>query len=125
MVNEVGIFFSMVFFLVGFSHMICPKEWEAFFRDLAEKTYAGLIIAMYSLPVGLVILSFHNSWVLEFPVFVTICGWILTLKSILYMLFPELPRKKILRRKHLRRDLQAVGGFMMLFGALSVFSYYW
>lgn len=125
MANEIGIFFSFVFFLVGLSHLACPREWEAFFRDLGEKRYAGLIIAMYSLPVGMVILSFHNNWTLDFPLFITLAGWVLTIKSLLYLFFPELPAKKLLKRKKLGRDLRIGGFFMTLFGGLSALSHYW
>lgn len=125
MPNEVGIFFSFVFALVGVSHFVCPREWEAFFRDLGEKSYAGLVIAIFSLPIGMLILSFHNNWALDFPLFVTLAGWGLTLKSLVYLLYPELPSKKLLKRKKLARDIRIVGFFMMLFGGLSALSHYW
>ena len=49
---------------------------------------------MFTLPAGMIILSFHNNWVLDFPVFITLAGWVMTLKSLLYLFFPDIPAKR-------------------------------
>jgi hypothetical protein len=47
---------------------------------------AGIIIGMFTLPVGLMIIAGHNIWVFDLPVIITICGWGMTIKSLTYML---------------------------------------
>lgn len=125
MTSDVAVLFSFMFFMIGVSHAASPKPWTDFFRDLSKQSYCGIVIAMYSLPVGLVILSYHNNWELGFPLFITIAGWGMVIKSVLYFIFPDLPAKKFIRQAHLTRQIQAIGVLMMLFGALSGLSYYW
>ncbi len=122
--NEVGIFFSMAFFLVGASYLASPKEWALFYRSLAEKPYAGIPFALYSIPAGMVILSFHNNWQWGFPLFITVAGWSLALKGVVFMLFPGLPGKYIPRGKSLHRWLIAGGALLMVLSLLSGLSYY-
>ncbi len=125
MTSDVAVLFSFMFFLIGVSHVVAPKPWTDFFRDLAKQSYCGLVIAMYSLPVGLVILSYHNNWELGFPLFITLAGWFMIIKSILYLMFPDLPAQKFIRKAHFTRQIQAIGFAMMLLGGLSGLSYYW
>jgi hypothetical protein len=82
-------FFSVSLFLVGLSHVIQPRLWRDFFLKIKGTGVAGLIIAMYTLPQGLLIVLGHNIWVLDIPVIITICGWGMTIKSILYALLPN------------------------------------
>lgn len=125
MANDVGVFFSFVFFLIGASYLASTKEWLAFYQSLAEKSYSGILIALFTLPAGLVILSFHNNWALDFPIFVTLMGWGMMIKGVVYLLFPSLPQKWIPKQKKLARNLATAGAFLMVFSALSGLSYYW
>jgi hypothetical protein len=77
-------FFSVSLFLVGVSHLAQPRLWRDFFIKIKETGVAGIIIAMYTLPQGLLIVLGHNIWVLDIPVIITICGWGMTIKSITY-----------------------------------------
>ena len=57
--------------------------------------FAPLIIGMYTLPTGLVILLGHNMWAWDWPVFVTIAGWGMTIKATIYLIFPAVPNRMI------------------------------
>lgn len=82
-------FFSVSLFLIGLSHVVQPRLWRDYFLKLKDTGVAGIIIAMYTLPQGLLIVLGHNIWVLDIPVIITICGWGMTLKSIIYALLPN------------------------------------
>ena len=82
-------FFSVSLFLVGISHLAQPVLWRDFFMKIKETGVAGLIIAMYTLPQGLLIVLGHNVWTLDVPVIITICGWGMTIKSVTYALVPS------------------------------------
>ena len=81
-------FFSVTLFLVSVSHLAQPRLWRDFFIKLKETGVAGIVIAMYTLPQGLLIVLGHNIWVLDVPVIITICGWGMTIKSVIYALLP-------------------------------------
>ena len=81
-------FFSVSLLLVGISHLAQPRLWRDFFLTIKGTGVAGLIITMYTLPLGLMIVLGHNIWVLDVPVIITICGWGMTLKSVIYSILP-------------------------------------
>ncbi|KTD35862.1 Integral membrane protein (PIN domain superfamily) [Legionella nautarum] len=55
------------------------------------KPSSGLIImtASFALIIGLFIIVIHNRWVFEPDVVITLLGWIITIKSILWLAIPE------------------------------------
>ena len=44
---------------------------------------------MVTLPLGLVLVVGHNVWAWDWPVFLTVAGWAMTIKSALYLLVPQ------------------------------------
>ena len=81
-------FFSVSFLVVGVSHLAQPKLWRDFFVTIKRTGFAGIIIAMFTLPQGLLIVLGHNIWVADTSLIITICGWGMTIKSISYLIFP-------------------------------------
>jgi hypothetical protein len=106
-------FFSVSLFLVGLSHLIQPYLWRDFFINIKGTGVAGIIIAMYTLPQGLLIVLGHNVWVLDVPVIITICGWGMTIKSVIYALAPKRAEAIIPEGPNAHRKY-ALGGALML-----------
>ena len=88
---EIGIerLAALSFIIIGLSHITAPQAWTRFFlimRDQGEA--AGLLNAYVHMPLGLLIVAFH--WVWTWPgLLVTLVGCALTLKGILYFLWPQ------------------------------------
>jgi hypothetical protein len=82
-------FFSVSLLIVGVSHLVQSRLWRDFFLTIKNTGVAGIIIAVYTLPQGLLIVLGHNIWVLDVPVIITICGWGMTIKSIVYAIVPS------------------------------------
>jgi uncharacterized protein YjeT (DUF2065 family) len=78
------------FLLLGLSHLVQPTAWIRFFEVVKGTGVAGIIIAMFTLPVGLVLLVGHPVWRWEPAVFLTVAGYGLTLRGTLYFLAPRL-----------------------------------
>jgi hypothetical protein len=74
---------------------------------------------MYTLPVALVLIVGHNVWVWDWPVFLTIAGWGMTIKSALYLVAPRLA-DRMLEKKMAKspRSFQIVGAVMAIVGAI-------
>src|SRR5262245_66427403 len=87
-----------MFLLVGVSHVVQPAAWVRFFEVVKGTGVAGLIIAMFTLPVGLLLLVGHQVWRWEPAVFLTVAGYGLTLKSTLYLIVPRLADHMIERK---------------------------
>jgi hypothetical protein len=88
-------FFSVSLLVVGLSHAVQPKPWRDFFLLLKRTGVAGIIIAMFTFPVGLMLVVGHNVWVFDVPVIITISGWGMTIKSLIYALIPGSAEKMI------------------------------
>ena len=95
-----------------------PKLWVRFFEVL-RAGIAPFIIPMYTLPIALVLIVGHNVWVWDWPVFLTIAGWGMTIKSALYLVAPSLA-DRMLEKKMAKspRSFQIVGAIMAIFGAI-------
>jgi len=77
------------FFVIGLSHIFQPRVWTRFFLDIRDKGETGsFIIAFIHFPLGALIVAFHNVWH-GLPMILTIIGYGLVLKSVVYFVFPK------------------------------------
>jgi hypothetical protein len=80
--------FAFVFLLIGLSHLLQPAPWVDFFCWLRSKSFGAFIVVIYTWPVAIVIVTFHNSWELRPAVFITLAGWSMLVKCAIYALHP-------------------------------------
>jgi hypothetical protein len=80
--------FGFVFLLVGLSHLLQPGPWVDFFKWLRSKTYGGFVVVIYTLPIAIVIVTFHNRWELRSSLILTLAGWIMLVKCVIYAVYP-------------------------------------
>jgi hypothetical protein len=113
-------FFSVSFLVVGISHLIQPRLWRDFFLRIKGTGFAGIIIAMYTLPQGLLIVLGHNIWVLDIPVAITICGWGMTIKSIIYAIIPDRAEAVIPEDSNAHRKYAWAGALMIPVGLVLI-----
>lgn len=90
MENQVAVIASSVLLVLGFSFMFAPQYWAALIRDSIDAPQRFLVFALVLLVVGLVIIRAHNIWVADWEVAITIIGWIMTLKAVLYLMSPSM-----------------------------------
>jgi hypothetical protein len=91
MITEISVEkMTAIFFLVtGLSHIVQPRVWISFFIMLREKGEVGSFLnALVHFPLGAFIVAFHNVWH-GIPLIVTLIGWGLTVKSMIYFVFPR------------------------------------
>ena len=86
---------AIVLLLTCLSHVTAPAAWAALFdRVRASGATAGLAIAAIHLPLGLMIVAFHNVWS-GWPLVVTLIGYSLVVKGTLHLLFPSLATRAL------------------------------
>ena len=114
-------YFAISLLAVGLSHIALARQWRDFFLWLRATGMAGIIIAMYTFPLGLLIVLGHNIWTFDPSVIVTVCGWGMTLKSASYALIPGQAERMIPEGERAHRKY-FVGGFVALaIGALLLY----
>ena len=114
-------YFAISLLAVGLSHIALARQWRDFFLLLKGTRVAGIIIAMYTFPLGLLIVLGHNIWVLDLPVIVTVCGWGMTLKSASYALLPGQAERMIPTGAGAQRQYRAGGFVALAIGALLLY----
>jgi hypothetical protein len=107
------------FLLLGLSHVVQPQLSVRFSHFVKQSGAAGLFIPIYTLPVSLVLNVGHNVWVWDWPLFLTIAGWGMTIKCALYLLVPGLA-DRVLEKNIAQspRSYQIGGAVIALFGAI-------
>jgi hypothetical protein len=75
--------------LVGLSYLIQSLIWRDLVKELLRQPTWPVFWSILFLPFGLIIVIGHNLWVADWPVIVTILGWLVTLKCGIYLLFPQ------------------------------------
>lgn len=103
---------ALLLLLTCLSHIAAPKAWKDLFdRIAAMGEPAGLIYGAVHLPLGLVIVAFHNLWTWPQAV-VTLIGWALVLKGSLHWLVPALAQRSVALAADPSR--YRLGGIIML-----------
>jgi hypothetical protein len=111
--------FGPAFLIMGLSHLLQPKLWVRFFEVVKQSGVAAIIIPMYTLPFGLVLIATHNIWRWDWPLFLTIAGWGMTIKSAAYLLVPTLADRMLAKKMATTpRSYQIVGAISAIFGAI-------
>lgn len=110
--------FGIFWMIAGVSHVLYPAKWASLFLPLRDRDTGGFILAGMSLPIGLVIIVGHNIWVWDIAVIVTVAGWMTTLKSVIYLLFPRAHTRVMSSSVRIEPGIRIVGGAMIFLGAL-------
>lgn len=57
--------------------------------NLHEGSHAIMIGATFSLIIGIILVLVHNLWVWDEEVIITVVAWLILIKSVLWLAFPE------------------------------------
>ena len=112
--------FAAGFLVAAVSHLLWARLWGELFYALLQSRYAPLVVAVYTLPMGLLIVVGHNLWAWDVAVVTTVAGWIMTLKSVAYLLYPKL-LQKMEPQDYRGGKFAAVGAVMTPFGIWMVY----
>jgi uncharacterized protein YjeT (DUF2065 family) len=109
---------AVLWLLGGLSHALHPEKWAALLMPLRERETGGLLLAAFNLPLGVAIVLGHNVWELGIPAIVTVAGWMTTLKSAMYLLFPRAHIRLMSAGKHPERAIRTIGIILIILGAI-------
>jgi hypothetical protein len=80
---------AICFLVTGLSHAAQPRVWVRFFIMLRDKGETGSFLnGLLNFPLGAFIVAFHNVWH-GLPLVVTLLGWSLVIKSLVYLIYPK------------------------------------
>jgi uncharacterized protein YjeT (DUF2065 family) len=113
--------FAVGWLTFGLSHLLYPRKWAALFLPLRERDTGGLLLGLFNLPIGLVVVIGHNVWVWGIPLVVTLAGWVMVLKSVVYLLFPGTLSRVMPTEERMERAFRIAGAVSILLGALLIY----
>jgi hypothetical protein len=117
--RSVEILAIILFGVVGLSHVLQPKAWAEFFILLRGKGKAGAFVdGFLNLPLGAVIVAFHNIWS-GIPIVLTLVGWGLLIKGLIRFCAPK-QALRMMARVSLERswEFQVAGALLVVLAGL-------
>jgi len=81
--------YGIVFTAVGLGMLINAKYYRKNIDDLIKNPGVMYLGGAIALVVGFLIATYHNLWVKDWRVLITVFGWIALLKGIMLLVFPK------------------------------------
>jgi hypothetical protein len=119
MERSVEVLAIILFGILGLSHILQPQAWAEFFILVRGKGEAGAFVdGFLNLPLGGVIVAFHNTWS-GIPLVLTLVGWGLLIKGLIRFCAPK-HALKMMGRVSLERswEFQVAGAALMSLATL-------
>ena len=111
-------FLGLTFFAIGLGMLITPDLIKNLFRELEKSIvntfYGGLI----SLAIGFPLVTFHNIWVWNWSLLITIIGWLAIFKGLALLIAPQ---ATVQMYKHVKKFQLPTIFFVLGLGLLMLF----
>lgn len=80
---------GLIYFLVGLGLLLNPKYYKKAFKGFVKHKTMLFVSSLFALIVGFLIVCFHNFWLFDWPIIITIIGWLALVKGIMILIMPE------------------------------------
>ena len=77
------------FLILAISMLLNRRYYQEVYDELLDNPALIYFGGLLGIILGTSIISFHNIWIKEWPLLITIIGWIIFIKSILLLFLPE------------------------------------
>jgi hypothetical protein len=113
--------FGLLYTVIGVGMLLNAKAYKRLLDDMEKNTTLLFLGGTSSLAVGFTIATFHNIWVTDWRVIITIFGWMALVKGFLLLTAPDV-MLKFTRIKN--SQMPAIGIFVIAMGlVLSYFGF--
>ncbi|MGB5770536.1 MAG: hypothetical protein WBM32_11815 [Crocosphaera sp.] len=114
--------FASFLILTGLSYLFQSLVWKDLVKELFTKPTWLMLWSILFLPWGLIVVFGHNLWVANWTVLITVFGWFVTIKCVLYLLYPNWANfVKNWSDEFLQRYIQIAGVFEAILGGVLFF----
>jgi uncharacterized membrane protein len=81
-------FMGIAFFAMGMGMLTNPKFIKGITEDLLDSTANLLFSGLFCLAIGFPLVTFHNVWILNSSLIITLLGWLALAKGLAFLMFP-------------------------------------
>jgi len=80
---------SLIYLATGLGILADKNRFRTLYDEMLRDSPLMYFMGILALVVGFIIVSFHNVWVTDWPVIVTVTGWLSLIKGILLVVMPK------------------------------------
>ena|ERR1700722_2999518 len=67
--------FGLYFLAIGIAFIVNPDRLKRLYRDIAGNDSFNLLGGILALLIGAFVVSVHNTWIMGWPLIITLWGW--------------------------------------------------
>jgi hypothetical protein len=103
--------------------MFQAEIWIRLARDAMANTHKYYTLYLLLLITGLVIVTEHNRWSLDWNLVITFFGWVMVIKSAVFFIAPRLmaPFTNLIDMGFIKTWIRTAGAVMATLGAILVY----
>lgn len=79
---------AVVYVAVGLGMLLNFKYYKKVMKDAMKNPLLALYGGMFALAIGFLLVTYHNIWVADWTVIITVLGWAALVKGALLLLIP-------------------------------------
>jgi len=80
---------SVSYLAIGFGAFFNKDYYKNIMDDTFKNSGVRLLFGIFTMLIGFLIVNYHNFWVKDWTVLITIVGWISILKGVFLIAFPD------------------------------------
>ena len=81
--------FGVVYLAVGIGTLLSANYYRKAFNDMIRDTGVMYLGGAMALIIGYLMVTYHNIWVKDWSVIITIIGWLALIKGLTMIIFPK------------------------------------
>lgn len=108
---------GIIYLAVGLGMLINPDFYKKMITHFMENPPAVYMGGLAALVIGFLLITFHNSWVRDWPVIITIIGWAAFIKGLFLIILPKVSAK-ICNAYKMEKYLRLWAVVVLILGAL-------
>ena len=123
MTEIVAAVFSWFIFILGLSYTLQADNWVRMTEYAPDQPHRYYPMLLLMVLLGLTVVLVHNVWVWDWPVLITIFGWMVLIKAVLYLLATSVMSKiaTTFMRGSLTGWIRGTGLVLAVLGAILVY----
>ena len=87
---QVFLLFGLAYVVMGLGGVISRDSYKKIMDDYAQSPALLFFTGLVTLTVGFLLVTFHNDWVMDWTVIITIFGWSALIKGVMILMLPSI-----------------------------------